>query len=185
MHGSPCPIAIVPHDWQAGAGLHTIGVAYVDTEEGHEALLAAHAFARRAGAKLRVLTAVKAGLGVYSETEAGTEVRSSVSADDLEGELRARTESTLQDVTAGLGADVTLEIDAFVDDPADVLIRVSENLDLLVCGSRGYGPLRAVLLGGVSRRLAADAQCPLIVLARGAESSLEALMADAPGAATT
>jgi nucleotide-binding universal stress UspA family protein len=78
---------------------------------------------------------------------------------------------------------VPVETDAFVEDPADVLIRVSENLDLLVCGSRGYGPLRAVLLGGVSRRLAADARCPVIVLPRGVEDSLEALMAEAPGAA--
>jgi hypothetical protein len=55
-------------------------------------------------------------------------------------------------------------------------------LDLLVSGSRGYGLLRAVLLGGVSRRLAAEAQCPVIVLPRGVETALEALTADAPGA---
>ena len=62
-------------------------------------------------------------------------------------------------------------------------LRVSEHLDLLVCGSRGYGPVRAVLLGGVSRRLTAEAHCPVIVLARGVTSSLEALMAESPGAA--
>ena len=82
-----------------------------------------------------------------------------------------------------LDGDVPVETDAFVEDPADVLIRVSEHLDLLVCGSRGYGPLRAVLLGGVSRRLTAEAQCPVIVLPRGVTSSLEALMAASPGAA--
>jgi nucleotide-binding universal stress UspA family protein len=62
MHGAPCPIAIVPHGWQAGADLNTIGVAFVDTDEGHEALRGAYALARRAGAKLRVLTAVKPGV---------------------------------------------------------------------------------------------------------------------------
>jgi hypothetical protein len=41
-----------------------------------------------------------------------------------------------------------------------------------------------VLLGGVSRRLAAEAHCPVIVLPRGVESPLEALIAEAPGAAT-
>jgi nucleotide-binding universal stress UspA family protein len=185
MHGAPCPIAIVPHDWAAGAGLNSIGVAYVDTEEGREALRGAHALARRAGAKLRVLTAIKAGLAQYSETVAGTETRSSKSVADLEGEMRARAESTLHDMAATLEGDVTVETDAFVEDPADVLVRVSEHLDLLVCGSRGYGPLRAVLLGGVSRRLAAEAKCPVIVLARGVEASLEALMAGAPGAPAT
>jgi hypothetical protein len=33
----------------------------------------------------------------------------------------------------------------------------------------------------VSRRLAVEAQCPVIVLARRVEASLEALIADAPG----
>ena len=40
-----------------------------------------------------------------------------------------------------------------------------------------------MLLGGVSRRLTAEAQCPVIVLPRGVTSSLEALMAASPGAA--
>lgn len=182
MHGAPCPIAIVPHEWEAGAGLNTIGVAYVDTEEGREALRGAHALARRAGAKLRVLTAVKAGVALYGETVAGTDVRPGKGIADLEGELRVRAESALRDAAAALDGDVVVETDAFVEDPADVLVRVSEHLDLLVSGSRGYGPLRAVLLGGVSRRLAAEAQCPVIVLPRGVEAALEALMADAPGA---
>ena len=68
MHGAPCPIAIVPHEWEAGGGLGTIGVAYVDTDEGREALRSGHALARRAGAKLRVLTALKGGLSAYGET---------------------------------------------------------------------------------------------------------------------
>lgn len=45
MHGAPCPIAIVPEEWEAGDGLNTIGVAYVDTDEGREALRGAHALA--------------------------------------------------------------------------------------------------------------------------------------------
>jgi nucleotide-binding universal stress UspA family protein len=183
MHGAPCPIAIVPPGWEAGAGLNTIGVAYVDTDEGREALRGAHALAQRAGASLRVLTAVKAGLAMYGETEARTAERRGRDFEDVEGELRVRAESALRRATQALNGEVPVETDAFVEDPADVLVRVSENLDLLVCGSRGYGPLRAVLLGGVSRRLTAEAQCPVIVLPRGVTSSLEALIAASPGAA--
>jgi hypothetical protein len=40
--------------------------------------------------------------------------------------------------------------------------------------------LRAVLLGGVSRRVVAEAHCPVIVLPRGVKAPLEALTA-APG----
>ena len=184
MHGAPCPIAIVPPGWEAGGGLHTIGVAYVDTEEGREALRSAHVLARRAGAALRVLAAVKAGLAMYGETEARTAEQRGKDFDEVEGELRVRAEEALRRATDALDGDVPVETDAFVEDPADVLIRVSEHLDLLVCGSRGYGPLRAVLLGGVSRRLTAEAQCPVIVLPRGVTSSLESLMAASPEAAS-
>ena len=65
---------------------------------------------------------------------------------DIEGELRTQAENALRRQTEAFGDGVRVETDAFVEDPADVLMRVSENLDLIVCGSRGYGPLRAVLL---------------------------------------
>ena len=38
--------------------------------------------------------------------------------------------------------------------------RCRAELDLLVCGSRGYGPVHAVMLGGVSRALVDEAACP-------------------------
>jgi nucleotide-binding universal stress UspA family protein len=180
MHGAPCPIAIVPHGWQAGAGLNTLGVAYVESEEGREALRGAYALARRAGAKLRVLTAIKPGVRTtYGQQTAGGDVTRGKGEVAVEGELRVRAEGELREAIAALGDDVDVESDTFVEDPAEVLITVSQNLDLLIAGSRGYGPRRAVLLGGVSRRLAAEAQCPVIVLPRGVESSLEALIAEA------
>ena len=183
MHGAPCPLAIIPPGWEAGGGLNTIGVAFVDSEEGHEALVGGHALARRSGATLRVLTAVKAGLAMYGETEAPTAGRRGKNFDKVEGELRVRAEEALRRATDALGGDVTVEADAFVEDPADVLVRVSQHLDLLVCGSRGYGPVKAVLLGGVSRRLTAEAHCPVIVIPRGVKGSLDGLMAASPGAA--
>ena len=183
MHGAPCPLAIVPAGWEAGGALDTIGVAYVENEEGREALRGGHALAARSGAALRVLMAVKAGLVMYGETEAQTAEQRGKEFDEVEGELRVRSEEALRRATEGLGGDMAIETDVFVEDPADVLVRVSEHLDLLVCGSRGYGPVRTVLLGGVSRRLTAEAHCPVIVLPRGVQASLEALMEAPPAAA--
>lgn len=61
-----------------------------------------------------------------------------------------------------------LALDAAPVDFGAVLAELTgARLDLLVCGARGYGPLRAVLLGGVSRRVAVEARCPVIVLPRG------------------
>jgi nucleotide-binding universal stress UspA family protein len=175
MHGAPCPIAVVPHGWIAGNGLETIGVAYVDTEEGREALRGAHALARGAGATLRVLTVARMRLGTHAETEARTAGRRGKDFDEVEGEHRVLAETAARNAVAQLDGDVTVQVDAFVEDPAQTLIGISENLDLLVCGSRGYGPVRAVLLGGVSRRVTAEARCPVIVLPRGVHASLEAL----------
>jgi nucleotide-binding universal stress UspA family protein len=164
MHGAPCPIAVVPHEWNVGAGPRTTGVAYVDTEEGRDALRGAHSLARRADATLRVLTVVRTGLGMFGETEATIAGQRGKDLEDVEGGYRVFAEQRARADVSGLDGDARVEVDALVDDPADTLIRISENLDLLVCGSRGYGPLRAVLLGGVSRRVAAEAHCPVIML---------------------
>ncbi|MEA2246462.1 MAG: hypothetical protein QOH46_991 [Solirubrobacteraceae bacterium] len=180
MHGAPCPIAVVPRGWETRGGLRVIGVAYVDTEEGEEALRGAHALAARAGAALRVLTVVRPSLAMYAETEASRDIHPAKSIEEVEGEHRVAAECALREVVDALGSDVPVEVEAFVDDdPADVLIRVSEHLDLVVCGSRGYGPVRAVLLGGVSGRVATGAHCPVIVLPRGVRASLQALMEEA------
>jgi nucleotide-binding universal stress UspA family protein len=162
MQGALCPVAVVPYGWSAVVGRKTIGVDYVDSAEGHEALRGAHALARRAGGTLCVVTAVSAG-----------------SAGALEGEVRALAQGAQRSALATLGSDVAVKADVFVEDPADVLVRASGNLDLLVCGSRGYGPLGAVSLGKVSRRVATEARCPVVVVPRGGGRSLEALVAQA------
>jgi nucleotide-binding universal stress UspA family protein len=181
MHGAPCPVAVVPVGWETRGGLGTIAVAYVDTEEGREALRGAHALARRAGATLRVITVVQPSIGMLDETESRVGVQPGKEVSEIEGEHRVAAEAEARSAAQALGEGVEVEVDGFLGDPADALIRVSENADLLVCGSRGYGPIRAVMLGGVSRRVAAEAHCPVIVLPRGVSSSLESLMADAGG----
>jgi nucleotide-binding universal stress UspA family protein len=47
----------------------------------------------------------------------------------------------------------------------DVLSEL-EGVDVLFCGSRGYGPARQVLLGGVSSQLVRQARSPVIVVPR-------------------
>jgi nucleotide-binding universal stress UspA family protein len=182
MHGAPCAITVVPHDWKPRGRIATVGVAYVNSQEGQEALRTAHSLARRAGATLRVLTVTRAGLAGYGETQAPTADQRGLEYEEVKGQHRVRAEQAARNAVAALGDDVPVEVDAFLEDPADTLIRVSDNLDILVCGSRGYGPLRAVVLGGVSRRVAAEARCPVMVLPRGVQSPLDALISEAPGA---
>lgn len=185
IHGAPCPIAAVPPAWESeDGGVRTIGVAFVDTEEGREALRGAYALACRTAARLRVLTVVKPRVVMYAETEAPIPPRPGRDFDHVVGEHRVAAEAAARRAVAEvLSEDGEVEVDAFVGDPGDTLIELSEYVDLLVSGSRGYGPVRAVLLGGVARRLATAAHCPLIVLPRGVEASLEELLAEAPGTA--
>ena len=179
MHGAPCPVAVVPLGWETRGGLSTIAAAYIDTDEGLAALSGAHALARQAAAKLRVITVAPSSSGMLDETEPRVGVQPGKGTSAIEGEHRIEAEAAARAAVDQLEGDVEVEIDGFVGDPADALIRVSENVDLVVCGSRGYGPIRAVLLGGVSRRVSTEAHCPVIVLPRGVTSPLESLMAQA------
>jgi nucleotide-binding universal stress UspA family protein len=161
LHGAPCPVAIAPRGWRQGRRIAVVGVAYVDSDEGREALRSGHALARHIGAELRVFTVFEPSPGRRLETEPAASER----------ELRAAV-AALDGVPAG--------VEALVGDPADVLIELSETLDLLVCGSRGYGPLRSVMLGSVSRKLMQAARCPTMVVPRGVRASLESILASAP-----
>jgi nucleotide-binding universal stress UspA family protein len=187
LHGLPCPVAVAPQGWTWSGPLSRVGVAYVNTEEGREALQGAHALARRAGATLKVFTVVRHRESMHLETEPSRLGQGQIgkSLGTVEGEHRVAAEKELRQVVSALGNDVPVEVDALLGDPADVIVDVTDNLDLLVCGSRGYGPLRAVLLGGVSRQVIAAASCPVIVLPRGVHGALEALVTEAPGAAAT
>ena len=51
-----------------------------------------------------------------------------------------------------------------VGDPAAELAELSQDLDLLVIGTRGRAPLRRALTGSVSRKLIATARCPLLIV---------------------
>ncbi|MGH2856991.1 MAG: universal stress protein [Solirubrobacteraceae bacterium] len=52
--------------------------------------------------------------------------------------------------------------------PAEELAQYSASLDLLIVGSRGYGPIGRLVHGSTSRQLARNARCPLLVLTRAA-----------------
>jgi hypothetical protein len=56
-------------------------------------------------------------------------------------------------VVAELPAKIHPTGQLLAGDPAERLAAHSEALELIIAGSRRYGPLRAVLLGGVSGRL--------------------------------
>jgi nucleotide-binding universal stress UspA family protein len=84
-------------------------------------------------------------------------------ATDLRRELRRAVESS----RVGDARDVLRE-----GDPGEVLAGETNELGLLVVGSRGYGPIGSALLGSIASRLLHTAACPVIVIPRGADDRL-------------
>jgi nucleotide-binding universal stress UspA family protein len=88
----------------------------------------------------------------------------------LTGELSELRKHALARAAASVSKDLHPETVMLVGDPARVLEReAGEGLDLLVLGSRGYGPVRRVLLGGVSESVVRRSPCPVLVVPRTVE----------------
>ena len=180
IHGAPCPVAVVPHGF-AGGELNTVGVAYTQTDEGEEALRSGVALACAAKAALRVFTVLKEELGTNQAQAVGQRA-----ARTLPGEIaqqhQVRARETIDAALAEAGEQIEAEIELLYGDPAETLLPLTRSIDLLVMGSRAYGPRRAVLLGGVARKVTAGSTCPVLVLPRGAEHPLREVLRDQPSA---
>jgi nucleotide-binding universal stress UspA family protein len=181
VHGAPCAVVVVPHGHEIHQdGISTVGAAFAPTPEGREALRAAALLAHAAQARLRAIMvldpkrAEEESPGLMADQH-----RDHDPAEDVAARHSIDAERTLRDAIAELASRVETEPDILFQDPADGVVAASRTLDLLVMGSRAYGPLRAVMLGGVSRQVTAKASCPVLVLPRGAEGQLDALLSEA------
>jgi nucleotide-binding universal stress UspA family protein len=163
LDGAPCAVAVVPSeagdegddDAKPGVAFAAIGVGLVATPEAEAAARGAELLARRAGARLRVLCATRPG----------------------NADLHQRA---AESASAALPLEPGVRIDIDVDDgdPRDLLVAASSEVDILVCGSRCYGPHPATLRGGVTRHVTAEAACPVIVMARSPDVRFEELVGD-------
>jgi nucleotide-binding universal stress UspA family protein len=171
LHGAPCPVAIVPQGYASREHeLHVIGVGYDGSEESEIALNTATELARRLDAELRVFR-------VFDSTQIGTPaLMQGPGYISLPKEIEATQRSGLEQRVAKLGEDVRVEGIFLAGSPGRELSELTEDVDLLVMGSRGYGPMRAVLLGGVSHALVRKAACPVIILPRRIHTGLQAIL---------
>ncbi len=183
IHGAPCPVAVVPRDYVAReGGMMTVGVAFAPTPEGRDALRTGARLAEVARASLRVIMVLDPSLA--ERTSPGMLAAAHHDHDDAEdraGRSRIEAERELDEAIATVSSTVPVERDVLFQDPADGLAAASEHLDLLIMGSRAYGPMRAVMLGGVSRRVITRAACPVLVLPRDIASAADELVPAAEG----
>jgi nucleotide-binding universal stress UspA family protein len=177
LHGAPCAVAVAPRGLTLAAvaePMLRVSAAYVDAPDGQEALEAAAAIAGAAQAHLRVLVVTRPGDFYATATPAIPQLdHEKARRDDAEHELKHGLQASGDGSATG---------EVLAGDTAAALAAAASNHDLLVCGSRGFGPLRTVILGGTSHALVRRATCPVLVVPRGtAEPITAALRAAATG----
>jgi nucleotide-binding universal stress UspA family protein len=168
LHGSPIPVAVAPAGFADGPEdrLRVIGVGFDGQPESRAALRAAETLALEHDATMRVYAVVLANNWSTSRIEPTPDEYRQLMRDSLGEQLREEVE-TLESGTRAAASVVR-------GDPVEELTqRTREGLDLLVVGSRGYGPLRRVVFGSVSSRLVETAECPVLVLPRRASAADE------------
>jgi nucleotide-binding universal stress UspA family protein len=152
LNGAPCAIAIAPGGYAESQGrIKTIGVAYNGSPESEHALAVARGLATETDAKLSALEVV------------------SLSAYALMGgpaPLDGMIEDLVRDALARVAALGDIEPHAVYGVAAEDLAVYSSSVDLLIVGSRGYGPIGRLIHGSTSEQLARVARCPLLVLTR-------------------
>jgi nucleotide-binding universal stress UspA family protein len=155
LNGAASAVAIAPLAYERDlGGLGTIGAGYDGSAESRAAVLVARELASRYGATVRVLQVVPmpASLSaVFNGVAWGNAAEDALN-------------SSKREVTALEG----VEGDAVLGLAGEELAAFAERVDLLVVGSRSYGPLRRLMFGSTSQYLARRATCPLLILPRSA-----------------
>jgi nucleotide-binding universal stress UspA family protein len=163
-HGAPCPVAVAPHAWRPlpwDAPL-TFGVGLSDTPESRDALALAVRLAQPAHARLKVVTVVHVPPPAHPMFAA-----TSVGYTQWRRERAEYARAAATEAIDALRPQDEPEVVVVEGEPVEQLTDVSRELDILVVGSRGYGPVRSVLLGGVSAPLIERAACPVVIVPRG------------------
>jgi nucleotide-binding universal stress UspA family protein len=160
LHGAAAPVTVVPWGYAdvEERPLSKVAVAFVDTPDGRVAFRHAALIATHLSASLTVLTVVPDTRIVPGLGESRM----------FEGETRRGYQDSLDAVVATAPAGLAVTGRLLPGPVVDALSDLSyDDCDMLVCGSRGYGPVRRVLLGGVSSRVVRHSKVPVIVTPRG------------------
>ncbi len=151
LTGAPAAVTIAPGGYAARPhALTEIGVGYDGSPESARALEVARGLAAQHGARLSAFEAVPIN-AAYAEGRHPTQA----AIDELVENARRR-----------LGELEAVEPHAAYGEPGEELAVYAASVDLLIVGSRGYGPLGRLIHGSTSHHLVGTARCPLMVVPR-------------------
>jgi nucleotide-binding universal stress UspA family protein len=155
--GAPCAVATAPLGYaERRRAIQRIGVGYDGSAESEAALASARMLATASGASLRALQVVSIPIPTFAYPGyVPSEIGESIDA------LIARAQERLESLD-GVEGEVVYGM------VGEELVELAKRVDLLVVGSRGYGPVNRLLLGSTSEYLQRNASCPLLVLPRTA-----------------
>jgi nucleotide-binding universal stress UspA family protein len=163
LAGAPCAVAVAPLGYaeRRERGLERVGVAFDGSPESWTALESAIGLARRLSRRLTVISAIEPPDYGYGEA------LSVLTAEEFHTRHQQECEQTMALGMARVPDQIEAESILVKGEAADVISAASEDLDLLVIGSRGYGPLRRTVLGSVAGAVIRRAACPVLALPRG------------------
>jgi len=169
LNGAPCAVAIAARAYSAHPSpIAKVGVAYNGSPESKHALAVA----------LEVAQPTKATVSAMEVVAVPAYAFTGVMAPPM-GET---IELLLADAKARMSELPGVEGRAAYGLAGEELAEFGEDVDLLVVGSRGYGPLRRLVLGSTSEYLERHARCSLLVLPRVVEEGTSAQQAGADAA---
>jgi nucleotide-binding universal stress UspA family protein len=148
LQGGPCAVVVAPPGLRESGPFHHVGVAFDGSPESIAALAAAYAIASTARSAMTLYSVLDSYDGEHDHARLAVSERLDAAAGEAPGDLNPRTE-----LLRGAPA-------VAIADACDGVV------DLLVCGSRGYGPVQRALLGSVSEELIARSRQPVLVVPR-------------------
>jgi nucleotide-binding universal stress UspA family protein len=161
LNGAPCAVGIATRGYaQHPLPLARVGVGYDGSPESEAALAAARAVAAQHRSKLLALEVVS--VPTYSFTGLTPPA------------LGDTIDALIADAKERLAALDDVEARAVYGLPGEELAAFGDDLDLLVVGSRNYGPLRRLVIGSTSDYLERHARSSLLVLPRQAPRARDA-----------
>jgi nucleotide-binding universal stress UspA family protein len=163
LNEAGCAVAVAPRGWHLvpGRRIDRIGVGYDCSQEAKAALESARSIAQTTGAQLYVRGVVDDRLPPIAYTGFAR-----IPDFDLEGAVETGVEELYERTArAAQVADPSAEADVMRGRPADRLAAL--DVDLLVIGSRRWGPADRLGLGSTAATLLHDlARCPVLVVPR-------------------
>jgi nucleotide-binding universal stress UspA family protein len=161
LNGASCAVAIAAVGYaQHPNPIAKVGVGYDGSQESKAALVLARQLAARTNAAVHALEVVSLPTYAYAGL--------------MPPAIGESLDVMLQEATGRM--DALPEVDGYAEYgiPGEELAAFGEKLDILIVGSRSYGPLGRLVHGSTSGYLQRHARCSLLVLPRVSTADIAA-----------